>query len=189
MEGLNLLPWREQRKEEQKQQFFKILTAAFIAGLLIVIFTHLFFAEKIQHQESLNHYLQSEVNGLNLQIAQIKDLKIRKDQMIKRLNLIYKLQASRPLIVNAFDSLVKIVPQSLYFRSIKREGDSLTLEGRSESNTRVSALMVNAESSPWFTDAKLQQIKTDTVDADYPRSFILSLTLTNNKEKLIKYDQ
>lgn len=189
MEGLNLLPWREQKKEEQKQQFIKILVATFIAGILIVISTHMFFSEKIQHQKAINNYLQTEVNGLDAQIAQIKDLKIRKDEMIKRLHLIYKLQASRPLIVNAFDTLVRIVPQGLYIRNIERKGDILTLEGSSESNTRVSEFMLNADASSCFEDAKLLQIKTDTVDSDYPRSFILNLRLTSSKNKNTKDDQ
>lgn len=183
MEGLNLLPWREQRKEELKQQFIMLLIGAFIAGLLVVIFIHMYFSEKIHRQTAVNSYLRAEMSSLDGQIIQIKDLKSHKDEMLKRLSLIYKLQESRPLIVNAFDTLVKIIPPGLYLRSFKREGDNITLEGNAESNAPVSQLMINAEASPWFTDAKLQQIKTDTTDSDYPRSFILSLMLTGDKNK------
>jgi len=189
MEGLNLLPWREHKKKQQKHRFFKILTAVFIVGLLVVLSMHLFFNQKIQQQESINRYLQSEVSGLDLQIAQIKDIKAREDDMTKRLQLIYKLEASRPLIVNVFDSLGKIIPQAIYISSIKREGDNITLEGSSESNTGVSELMINAEASPWVSNVKLQQIKTDKIGADYSRRFILNLTLLSDKNKFTKDDQ
>lgn len=186
MDGVNLLPWREQRKEKQRQLFIFILAGSFFAGLLIVIFTHTIISQKIQQEQSTNAVLQARITKLDMQIEQIKNLKTRKEETSQRIDLIYKLQASRPMIVNAFDTLVKIMPSGLYITSIKRKEDNLILKGNAESNARVSELMVDAESSSYFTDAKLQQIKTAIDNSEYTRSFILSLKLISNKNQTEK---
>ena len=58
-------------------------------------------------------------------------------------------------MVHLFDSLVRTIPDGVILTSIKQEGDKLTLEGRSQSNARVSTYMRNLEGSGWMTKPDL----------------------------------
>ncbi len=186
MDGINLLPWRIKQKEEKQRNFFLLLGIAIISGLSIIILLHLLIAEKIKQQIEINYYLQSEVNTLDVQLAQIKDLKTRKAEMIQRLNLIYKLQVDRLLIVHAFNGLAKVIPPGLYIKNIKKDGDTLTLMGNADTMGHVSELMQNIESSKWFADPVVQEIKTNDTSKEFPHVFISHFTLTTTKLQMKK---
>ena len=62
-------------------------------------------------------------------------------------------------MVHLFDSLVRTIPDGVILTSIKQEGDKLTLEGRSQSNARVSTYMRNLEGSGWMTKPDLSIIE------------------------------
>lgn len=162
MTTINLLPWREQRREEQKQQFFIALGAALALVAVIVILVHLHYGRSISMQNARNQKLQTEIALLDQQIAQIKALKKEKESLIARMNIIQELQTNRPLAVHLFDSLVAVIPDGIHFISVQRTGLRMTVVGWADSNTHVSNLMRNIELSDWLSKPKLNEIKTIT---------------------------
>jgi type IV pilus assembly protein PilN len=63
--------------------------------------------------------------------------------------------------------------------SLKQEGDKLTIEGRSQSNARVSSYMRTLESSGWMTNPDLSIIEAKAGDPGLPYAFTLSVLLAN----------
>ena len=57
-----------------------------------------------------------------------------------------------------FDELVKTLPDGLYYSSLNRAGSQLSIKGMAESNNRISGLMRNLESSPWFANPNLKDV-------------------------------
>jgi type IV pilus assembly protein PilN len=82
-------------------------------------------------------------------------------------------------MVHLFDSLVRTIPDGVTLTSIKQEGDKLTLEGRSQSNARVSTYMRNLEGSGWMTKPDLSIIEAKAGDPGLPYTFTLSVMLAN----------
>jgi type IV pilus assembly protein PilN len=82
-------------------------------------------------------------------------------------------------MVHLFDSLVRTIPDGVILTSIKQEGDKLTLEGRSQSNARVSTYMRNLEGSGWMTKPNLSIIEAKEGDPALPYAFSLDVLLAN----------
>jgi type IV pilus assembly protein PilN len=82
-------------------------------------------------------------------------------------------------MVHLFDSLVRTIPDGVVLTSIKQEGQKLTLEGRSQSNARVSTYLRNLESSGWMTNPDLAIIEARAGEPGLPFTFRLSVTLAN----------
>jgi type IV pilus assembly protein PilN len=91
--------------------------------------------------------------------------------------------------------LVRTIPDGLVLTGIKQEGDILTLEGRTQSNARVSAYMRNLESSGWMTKPELSVIEAKKPDEDkdkpvgpvadiaaLPYMFVVKVTLPAQSE-------
>ena len=93
--------------------------------------------------------------------------------------MIEQLQANRSQMVHLFDQLVRTIPDGVILTSIKQEGDKLTLEGRSQSNARVSTYMRQLEGSGWMTKPDLSVIEAKAGDAGLPYAFTLSVLLAN----------
>ena len=80
--------------------------------------------------------------------------------------MIEELQAKRSQMVHLFDALVRTIPDGVVLTALKQEGDVLTLEGRTQSNARVSAYMRNLETSGWMTNPELSIIEARDPEKD-----------------------
>ena len=77
------------------------------------------------------------------------------------MQIIEKLQRSRPEVVHLFDELVKAMPDGTYLTSIKQTGTKLKFEGIAQSSTRVSTLMRNISASQWLRNPELEVVETE----------------------------
>lgn len=160
MPRINLLPWREERRKERQQAFVVMLVATVIAGAAVVFIANLHVGQLIANQETRNQYLRNEISLVDKKIAEIKELQSTKQSLIARMQVIERLQKSRPQIVHLFDELVRTLPNGVYLTSIVQKGDSLEIRGVAESSARVSAYMRNIDASDWMKDPKLGKIET-----------------------------
>ena len=118
MAHVNLLPWREQRRQQQKQQYIVVLAFVAIMTGLIFWFIGQIIDTQISNQNSRNQYLQTQITALESQIAEIKRIKESKSAIEQRMALIEQLQSSRNLAPQVLDELARIVPQGVSFKSL-----------------------------------------------------------------------
>jgi type IV pilus assembly protein PilN len=74
MARINLLPWREQLREERKREFIVLLMGVVIiaGGILFLIDRN--FRSEIRYQQARNDFVRREILVLDARIAEI-DLK------------------------------------------------------------------------------------------------------------------
>jgi type IV pilus assembly protein PilN len=162
MPRINLLPWRDQQRRDRKLAFFVALGgAALLAGLAAFI-AYLLLGSMIDAQEHRNDRLRAQIKILDKQIEEINDLEAQKQKFISRMQIIEKLQRSRPEVVHLFDELVKEMPDGTYLTSVKQTGNNLKLDGVAQSSTRVSALMRSISASQWLKNPELEVVQTKT---------------------------
>lgn len=128
MANINLLPWREQLREERKQQFLASLGAVFAIAVVIIIGGDRYMNGRISNQNARNDYLREQIAGLDREIAEIRQLQQQKTELNARMTVIQDLQGTRPIIVRLFDELVRTLPEGVYFNSITRNDESIINE-------------------------------------------------------------
>ena len=160
MPRINLLPWREQQRRERKLAFFVALGVAAGAAAVVAFAAYLMLGAMIDAQDQRNERLKGEIKVLDKQIEEINDLEAQKQRFIARMQIIEKLQRSRPEVVHLFDELVKAMPDGTYLTSIKQSGTKLKFEGIAQSSTRVSTLMRNISASQWLRNPELEVVET-----------------------------
>lgn len=183
MARINLLPWRAERQKERKKQFGVMagFAALVAAALWFVINWH--YSNQISGQQERNAFLDQQIADVKTKITEIKVLEEKKTKLLNRKKVIEELQANRSLMVHLFDQLVRTIPDGVVLTSIKQEGDKLTLEGRAQSNARVSTYMRNFEGSPWMTKPDLSVIEAEGENKGLPYTFTLTVTLNNPNAK------
>jgi type IV pilus assembly protein PilN len=160
MAHINLLPWREELRQEQTRRFTTITVLSMVLTGAIIFLVHATFNNQIDHQKFRNKMLKDEITRLDESLKQIATLEETKEQLLARMDVIQSLQQRRPQIVHLFDDFVRTVPEGIYLTNIKQEGERLTIEGVAESNGRVSAYMRNIDASEWMSTPKLKVIET-----------------------------
>jgi type IV pilus assembly protein PilN len=179
---INLLPWRAERRKQREREFYMMLGAAALAGVLIVLGIVGIFSARIDNQIGRNEYLRAEIARLQPQIQEIERLEERRQQLIARKDVIERLQANRTQIVHLFDELVRTIPEGVRLSAIKQAGPQLTLEGFAQSQARVSTYMRRLEGSEWLTQTDLNIIEAKGEDPGSRFAFTLRVRLTQPGE-------
>ncbi len=159
MPRINLLPWREQQRKIRRREFGVAVGGAVIAAIVFALGGKLVYSSWIDAQNQKNNLLKKEIVKLDAQIADIQDLETRKQRLVARMEIIEKLQRSRPEIVHLFDEMAKTVPEGVYLTQIKQTGRKLELRGIAQSSTRVSTFMRNIDASTWMDNPVLQVVE------------------------------
>lgn len=179
MARINLLPWREELREERRKRFLLILAGVLVGAAGAVLIANQVITGAIDRQVARNDYISKQIAVVDERIKQISDLKARRQQLVERMRIIQDLQGNRPISGRIFDQLARTLPDGVYFTEVKMDGKTLSIAGAAESNNRVSDLMRNLEASDWFDAPSLTEVKATTAgQVDQANVFQLTVRQT-----------
>ena len=176
---INLLPWREERRQEQKKQFAMMAVMTCVLAAAIVGLIHFQMQAKIDYQLSRNRFMQNEIVKVDEEIKEISELQKVRRSLVERMEVIQDLQASRPSIVHLFSEIVATVPNGVYLESLAQTGTNLLINGEAESNARVSTYMRNLQASDWLKDPNLTVIEIEDKTVNRISTFTLTVKQTS----------
>ncbi|BBF77361.1 MULTISPECIES: PilN domain-containing protein [Acinetobacter] len=153
MAKINLLPWRDELREQRKKQFIAFSAAVAVLGVVAVVLAWLFYDHKLNDQEQANQLIVSTNQNLDTQLKSLDGLQERRNAIVERMKLIQGLEGQRPVTVRLIDELVRVTPSNMYLTKFSRTGDKFTIEGKAESPNTVAELLRNLEASPWYRNA------------------------------------
>jgi type IV pilus assembly protein PilN len=185
MPRINLLPWREQQLNERKMAFTVGLGAATVGAVLAAGAAWLFFSSLIDSQNKRNTLLTNEIKELDKQIEEINSLEDQKQRFVARMQIIEKLQRSRPEIVHVFDTFVSTMPDGTYLTGITQTGQRFKIKGVAQSSTRVSTFMRNIDASQWLKNPELEVVeskKDNPLGSDFTMSADQVATLIDEEK-------
>lgn len=161
---INLLPHREEKRKQLKNDFFAMLALFAILGVLVVIVIFTIFSQQISAQNDKNNFIKAENAKLDEKIKEVASLTQEIDSLKKRQEAVEDLQGDRNQPVFMLDELVKHTPEGVYLKSLKQEGQKVALNGYAQSNERVSEFLRNVTNqSPWLQKPELVEIKLVTL--------------------------
>lgn len=185
---INLLPWREEKRERVKKQFKLQLIITLAVVIALTVGLHVWLAMQLSQQQARNQFLQQTTQRYDQKIQAIGKLQRLRKDITSRINIIYYLQARRAFAVFLFVDFVNITPDGVYFTKIERDDDNLEMTGKADSNAQVSQLMRNIGLSSWLQDAKLSVIKTDKQNK-FQRNFELTVSEKIKQQATAKMEQ
>ena len=177
--SINLLPWREERRQDAKKKFLTTLAITAVFAGVIVVLIHFQMQAKIDYQLSRNRFMSNEIIKVDEEIKEISELKKVRRSLIERMEVIQDLQGSRPSIVHLFSEIVSTVPNGVYLKSLSQTGGNLLVNGEAESNARVSTYMRNLSSSEWLKDPNLTIIEIEDKKVNRISTFTLTVKQTS----------
>lgn len=75
MAKINLLPWREERREQLRKEFLAVLGGVAALAVIVVGLSLYIYDARIDRQQARNAYLQQHIDELNKQVEEIRELK------------------------------------------------------------------------------------------------------------------
>ncbi|PPD49621.1 MAG: fimbrial protein [Methylotenera sp.] len=181
---VNLLPHRQVKRAERQREFG--LMAAFVAfaAAAIIFLGYTFISSQVEAQTARNSRLDEAIVKLDKEIADIKDLKDQISIMLDRKQVVENLQTNRSQSVVVLDEISRQLPEGMYLKSIKQQGNSITLEGVADTNSRVATLVRNFSTSNWLDTPTLVEIRSvspDTQKSQKQNVFTLGVNVKSPK--------
>ena len=156
---INLLPWRQRKRDRQRRVFFAQLGGVAAAAASLVLMASIVLDRRIGHQDARNAYLSAHIADLRLRIDEIDGLRRRTDGTLAHLETLAGLHRDRAHAVRTFDELARTIPPGVQYTSLAQRGGLITARGVVRSNRDISTLMRNIENSARFEHPQLKGIE------------------------------
>jgi len=174
---VNLLPHRQLRREARQREFGLMALFSAVAAGAVLFVGYTIINAKVASQLERNQRLDAAIVKLDKDLADIKDLKGQISAMLERKQVVENLQTNRSQSVVVFDELSRQLPEGMYLKSIKQEGNVITLDGVADTNARVATLVRNFNASNWMEAPTLVEIKAVTANNQKQNVFALKVNL------------
>lgn len=138
---INLLAWREARREQRSKRFQLILGLSALVGVGAGWLVSSLYQQQLDVQLQRNGYVETQSQQLDRDITTLREFRETREQMLTQIALIRELQFSRPQTVRVFNQLATSLEDGVYYTRVSREGERLRLAGLAESNRQVSDQM------------------------------------------------
>ncbi len=175
---VNLLPHRAEKRKARQVQFIAFSVISLVLAAVVVGFVHVAISGQIAYQERRNQYLKEEIAVLDKQIEEIKKLREQTAALLSRKMVVEGLQSTRSDVVHLLDQMLRILPEGVYWKTLKQTGNKINLVGYAQSNARISTLMRSIEDSPRLESPILVVIQTTTTDKMRMNEFTLNFNLS-----------
>lgn len=165
MARINLLPWRALLREKRSRVFLIVLLALAVAaagGLLVI---DRFIDRAVERQLARNDLIRSATVQLDGRARQIDQLKVRREQLLERMQTIETLQGSRSDNGIILEQLARSLPQGVYFTDVKMSDSIIVITGTAQSPSLVAELMRNLDASHWLEAPVLIDVKAEAAPA------------------------
>ena len=151
--------------DRKKEARFSLgLCTGVLAGGVAVFFLHRGFVhEPIEAQASDSARVHAAHNEEQDAVGH-HDMTPAQQEWLDKIALISALQHNRAQVVQWMDGLAHSLPEGLTLTHIARLDQQLLIEGRAESNAKISTFMRDIEGAGLITSPQLTQIQADTHD-------------------------
>ncbi|SDB81598.1 PilN domain-containing protein [Acinetobacter boissieri] len=164
MSKINLLPWRDEVREQKKKTFILVSVLMACLGLSLVAVTWFFLNQQRTDQEQANQLILAKNEQIDAQLKSLNGLQEQRQAIVDRMGLIQNLQAQRPVSVRLVDELVRVIPPQVYLTRFTRTGESLVIEGRADNPNTVAELIRKMGGSVWFRNVFMSSFITNDKD-------------------------
>lgn len=172
---INLLPYREQIEQRQKQRFQTLMLLAVAVGAGLAALTYMGISAAIGKQEERNTFLAQQIEEEDKKLVEIKKLREEKRNFLDRKQKIEELQHKRFQAAYIVDTLNVLIPDGTYLTSIKADNapNTYLLNGKATSDNKIAIFMRSIPSTGLFMQPELLSIK----QADNAQEFSLKVLL------------
>jgi len=175
---INLLPHREAKRKQKQAAFVALMALGGLAGVALVLLVGAYNASRIATQNQRNLVLKNANAELDVKIKKIANLKAEIEALKARQQAVEDLQGDRNQPVYLLDELVRQMPEGVYLKSFKQDGQKVVLNGYAQSQERVAELLRNLSgNSPWLERPDLSEVKAATLPQSKTNRQVVEFTL------------
>ncbi|MCY3810850.1 MAG: PilN domain-containing protein [Gammaproteobacteria bacterium] len=173
MTALNLLPWRERRRQRRSRIFVVGLASSFTVAVAVLAVAWHITEGALEAARGQNAGQAERLAGLDSRLLELADVERGNTEIARRISALHRLDAERVEAVRVFAELASTLPPGLRYTTVARRGGLVSVRGTADAESSVSTFMRNLAHSARFQAPSLQNI-ADAADSGGRAMFDLS---------------
>lgn len=173
MAAVDLLPWREQRRQRRRRAFVVGLASSFAAAVVVLGVAWHVNGSALVAARGQNAGLAERIALLDDRLLELDDIERGNTRIARRISALGQLDADRVEAVRVFAELANTLPPGLRYTVVSRRDGLVSVRGTADAESSVSTFMRNLVRSALFRAPSLQNI-ADAADSGGRAMFDLS---------------
>lgn len=157
---LNLLPWRQQRRQYTQRQWHRANAWAFILALIITLLSQLFLQFYCYRQTQEKKELDCALVSISKKMNRVNTLLQEQNNYYYFFNTLKQRERTHHQLILLFDSLFVFVSENLNIRLIECFEKEIILSGEVKTQEIWQAFIAQIKKNNSFLASKTEQSKT-----------------------------
>lgn len=158
---INLLPWRELRRAQQRKNGLLLLGFMAVMAVAFLIIAHQWIQYCSNKKQVMIQSLQAELSLLSNQASEAKRVEQQYIFYQTASHFFAKLKTSQTASLALFHQLLKNQFNDFYLTEMTRQEKKIILQGIARTTTALSQLAPYFSSNQYFLYAKVVEVKKD----------------------------
>lgn len=158
---INLLPWREKRRERRRRRFYLALASMALSGIAGGTGATYHYALAKESQQQRNAYIAGQIRQLEGDMHSLMEQATLRDQLLGQLQVLGELQQGRAQTVKVLRGLTESLVDGVHYVQLRREGDQLHLAGRAQNNRQVAEQLRALAATTVFFEPVLAEVEAE----------------------------
>ncbi|RZV19683.1 pilus assembly protein PilN [Vibrio alginolyticus] len=155
---INLLPWRENQREEHRRRFISLVALGMLVAVGIQWGVGKFFEYQQDQQQDRLDYLTHYIAELDQRIEAMKIAEQEHSKILERLKVVESLQNGRNKTTEFMNLMPAVIPEGVYVDKIKMNDLEIEISGISDSTPKLATMLDNMERSAKLNDVEMHSI-------------------------------
>ncbi|MBR9874664.1 PilN domain-containing protein [Vibrio sp. J1-1] len=155
---INLLPWRENQREEHRRRFVGMIILGLFFAVGIQWGIGKFYEFQQDQQQNRLDYLTHYIAELDQRINAMKIAEQEHGKILERLKVVEGLQNGRNKTTEFMNLMPSVIPEGVYVDKIKMSDLEIEIAGISDSTPRLATMLDNMERSAKLLDVEMHSI-------------------------------
>ncbi|MCR9578338.1 PilN domain-containing protein [Vibrio sp. 1733] len=155
---INLLPWRENQREEHRRRFISLVALGMLVAVGIQWGIGKFFEYQQDQQQERLDYLTHYIAELDQRIEAMKIAEQEHSKILERLKVVESLQNGRNKTTEFMNLMPAVIPEGVYVDKIKMNDLEIEISGISDSTPKLATMLDNMERSAKLNDVEMHSI-------------------------------
>ncbi len=155
---INLLPWRENQREEHRRRFVGLIVLGLFVAVGVQWSIGKFYEYQQQQQQDRLDYLTHYIADLDQRIEAMKIAEQEHGKILERLKVVEGLQRGRNKTTEFMNLMPAAIPEGVYVDKITMNDLEIEISGISDSTPRLATMLDNMERSAKLVDVEMHSI-------------------------------
>lgn len=158
---INLLPWRDARRDKQTRGFYALLILALGLGAALGGTIAVYYSAQLEGQLQRNTLIRQQLVKLDADISRVSDFKADASALGERLASYQALQLGRGDLVAVFNGISERMVEGVVFQRLSRTGSLFSVVANAETEGQVSEQLRQMSTMQSMEAPRLSEVGRD----------------------------